>query len=151
MSPLIPLAALGVQAAFMLVDEFYFHHKRRLPRWERIGHPLDTLSVLACYALALAFSPTRVAIGCYAALALCSCLLITKDEFVHARLCSPTEHWLHAVLFVLHPAVLALVAVLWVEGGQRALLVGQTCITLAFGIYQTVYWNFPWKQPSFEP
>jgi hypothetical protein len=150
MSPLVPIGVFGAQAAFMVVDEFHFHHERRLPRWERIGHPLDTMSVFACYAVALAFSPGDVAVGGYAALAVFSCLFVTKDEFVHANLCGPAEHWLHAVLFVLHPVVLALAAFLWVQGGHRALLAAQGSVTLAFGVYQTVYWNRPWKQPSFD-
>src|SRR5258708_18222986 len=114
MSPLVPIGVFGTQAALMVVDEFYFHHKRSLPRWERIGHPLDTLSVLVCYAISLAFSPTHGWLGLYALAAAFSCLLITKDEFVHAKLCGPGEHWLHAVLFVLHPVVLTLAAILWV-------------------------------------
>jgi hypothetical protein len=146
----VPIGVFGVQAALMVVDEFYFHHRRRLPRWERIGHPLDTLSVLACYAMALAFSPSDGAVGCYAALAVFSCLFVTKDEFVHAKLCDPAEHWLHAVLFLMHPVVLTLAAFLWVSGGHRALLAFQGLLTLTFGVYQTVYWNRPWKQPSFE-
>lgn len=150
MSPLVPIGAFGTQAALMVVDEFHFHHQRRLPRWERIGHPLDTMSVLACYAVTLAFSPHDHALGCYAALAVFSCLFVTKDELVHARLCRPAEHWLHSMLFVLHPVVLALAAFLWVQGGHRALLVAQGSATFAFGVYQTVYWNHPWKQPSVE-
>ena len=32
-----------------------------------------------------------------------STLFVTKDEAVHARLCSAGEHWLHAILFVAAP------------------------------------------------
>jgi hypothetical protein len=152
MSPAVAIAVFGVQAALMVVDEFHFHRERRLPRWERIGHPLDTMSVFACYAVVLAFSPSDRAVGSYVALAAFSCVFVTKDEIVHARLCGPAEHWLHAVLFVLHPVVLALAALLWVQGGHRALLAAQALVTLAFGVYQAVYWNLRWKkQPSFDP
>jgi hypothetical protein len=147
---LLSLAIFGSQAAFMLVDEFYFHRRRRLPRWERVGHPLDTLTVLLCYAVALLCPPSFAAGGAYVAVGVFSCLFVTKDEWLHARLCSPAEHWLHSVLFVLHPVVLGLVGFLWVQGGQRTLLTLQAAVTLAFGVYQTVYWNFSWKQPSFE-
>jgi hypothetical protein len=150
MSPAVAIAALGGQAALMVTDEFHFHRARRLPRWERIGHPLDTLTVLSCYAVTLAFSPGDRAVAAYAALAVFSCLFVTKDEIVHARLCGPAEHWLHALLFVLHPVVLAVAALLWIQGGHRALLAGQALATLAFGVYQVVYWNIPWKQPSFD-
>jgi hypothetical protein len=150
MTALAPVGVFGAQAALMLVDEFHFHHQRRLPHWERIGHPLDTLSVLACYAMTIMLSPSDGAVVRYAALAVFSCLFVTKDEFIHARLCGPGEHWLHAALFVLHPVVLTMAALLWREGEHRALLTAQGTVTLVFGIYQTVYWNRPWKPPSFE-
>jgi len=150
MSPLVPLGVFGGQAALMIADELHFHRQRGLPRWERIGHPLDTLTVLVCYATVLTLPPGDGALRLYVVAAVFSCLFVTKDEFVHAKLCTAAEHWLHALLFVLHPVVLTLVALLWVEGGHRALLAAQGLVTLAFGIYQTVYWNRPWKQPSFE-
>ena len=142
------LLAFALQAAAMGVDEFYFHRKRRLPRWERLGHPLDTLSVLACYGVTLVSAPTPGALTTYVALAIFSCLFVTKDEFVHAKHCEPREHWLHSLLFMLHPIVLASAAWLWVQTGFRALLITQTALTLAFGSYQLLYWNLPWTQRS---
>jgi len=41
---LLPLVEQGLA---ILVDEFYFHFARGLPRWEHLGHPLDTFTVLA--------------------------------------------------------------------------------------------------------
>lgn len=146
----LSLVAFGAQATFMLADEFYFHRRRRMPRWERLGHPLDTLTVLLCYALSLFTSPSDAALGGYVAAAVFSCLFVTKDEFMHAKLCGPAEHWLHAVLFVLHPVVLALVGLLWVQGEHRMLLTVQAAVTFAFGMFQTLYWNLPWQQPSFD-
>jgi len=140
----------AAQALVMLLDEFHFHRRRGLPRWERIGHPLDTLSVLGCYGVALTAVPSSTTVGAYVAIAVFSTLFVTKDEWIHAALCSATEHWLHALLFALHPAVLALVGILWFEGGHRSLLGVQAFATLAFGVYQLAYWNFAWKQPSFE-
>jgi hypothetical protein len=150
MSAWLPIVAFAFQGILMTIDELHFHRRRGLPRWERIGHPLDTLSVLACYAVALGFSPEAKAIRLYAGLAILSCLFITKDELVHAKLCEPAEQWLHALLFVIHPIVLASAAWLWIHGGPRTSLVGLVAITLSFGIYQLVYWNRPWKQPSLE-
>jgi hypothetical protein len=150
MSPCVPIGVFGMQAVLMLVDEFYFHRKRGLPRWERIGHPLDTLTVLACYGMALTFSPSDRLLGFYAAAAVFSCLFITKDEFVHTKACSPGEHWLHSALFVLHPVVLTLAAIVWIQGGHQALLTAQGFVTLVFGVYQILYWNHPWKRPSLD-
>lgn len=136
----LSIAVMVLQAVLMAVDELGFHRRRGLPRWERIGHPIDTASVLGCFALTLVFEPNRATLTGYAVLATLSCLLVTKDEFVHATRCAPAEHWLHAALFVLHPLLLIAGAVLWLEGAH-AILIAQTVATFAFGVYQTVYWN----------
>ncbi len=140
----VPLLA---QAALMLFDEFYFHRRRGLPRWERIGHPIDTLSVLACYAIVLSWDWSPRALAAYAGAAAVSCLLITKDEFVHAGRCQPAEQWLHAALFVLHPIVLGSAALLWHQR-QHSLLWVQAALTFGFACYQTLYWNLPWQRLS---
>lgn len=136
---------IGLQALAMLVDELYFHRKRGLPRWERWGHPIDTLSVLACYAVTLSLEPTHGNGAWYLGLASFSCLLITKDELIHAQRCAPLEQWLHSLLFVLHPVVLATGGLLWLRQ-ERAALWLSASVTAAFGFYQLLYWNVPWKK-----
>jgi hypothetical protein len=147
MLTLLATTAIVLQAAIMIIDELYFHRRRSLPRWERIGHPLDTLTVLACYAVALLAPVTPLALRVFAALAAFSCLFVTKDEFVHSRECRPHEQWLHALLFLLHPIVLASVAWLWVRG-IREMLVAQSALTGMFGLYQVLYWNTSWSKPA---
>ena len=68
-----------LQALAIAWDEGYFHLRRGLPQWERIGHPLDTFSVILCigFVLWVPFSFENVKI--YAFLAALSCLLVTKD------------------------------------------------------------------------
>ncbi len=141
---------VGLQALATLADELYFHKQRGLPRWERIGHPLDTLTVLACYAVALALPFTQASLRLYATLAAFSCLFVTKDEIVHAKHCEPFEHWLHALLFVLHPITLASVGYLWINQA-RTLVFGLGAITLSFGLYQTLYWNTSWTRTIRKP
>jgi 2-polyprenyl-6-hydroxyphenyl methylase / 3-demethylubiquinone-9 3-methyltransferase len=126
---LIPLA---LQAVAMIVDEGWYHRKRGLPRWERLGHPLDTLTIVIC----LAWLVCGGGLAGYAALAVGSTVFVTKDEPTHARLCCSGEHWLHALLFVLHPLVLLAFTRL-----PHAVLVGQLAVTIAFMLYQLVYWN----------
>jgi hypothetical protein len=140
---LLAVAAFSLQGLVMLVDELHFHRERGLPRWERWGHPLDTASLFACFTLALVCDPGPSALIVYGALAVASCLCVTKDEFVHAARCRGAEHWLHAVLFLLHPVVLAFGALLWLEN-QLWLLRLQAALTLCFGVYQVFYWNTPW-------
>ena len=82
--------------AVINIDEFYFHVKRGLPKWERIGHPLDTLTVLACFAFILIFPYSSLNLKIYIGLALFSCVFVTKDEFVHKECCPASEQWLHA-------------------------------------------------------
>lgn len=140
------VVAVGLQASAMLVDEAVFHRRRGLPRWERIGHPLDTLTIIACLAWLLATEPSSTTLGVYLALAGFSTLFVTKDEFVHARLCSGGEQWLHSILFVLHPIVLFAFGNLWWLGYEWP-LVGQLVVTTAFLAYQVVYWNVLRRAP----
>jgi len=139
-------------------DEFYFHVRRGLPKWERLGHPLDTLTVLACFVFTLTapFNPWMLKV--YIGLAIFSCIFVTKDEFVHKECCPASEQWLHAVLFINHPIVLTAAGLLWPivdgKGGPewlsgllpyvdtlRFVLIGQTVCVALFLIYQTIYWN----------
>jgi hypothetical protein len=139
----VPFAAQGIA---MAIDERRFHRRRGLPRWERIGHVLDTTTVLASYAFALTVRPTAGRAVAYAALVLASSLFVTKDEPVHAARCTAGEHWIHALLFVLHPMVLGGVGLAWWAGRLRGLVVAQAALTAAFGTYQLVYWNLRWRR-----
>jgi hypothetical protein len=142
MSPWV-LVPVVLQMLAMFVDEFVFHRARGLPRWERIGHPLDTLSAALCYGwLVLVPLSTPYALGVYVGLCAFSCLFITKDEFVHARLCQPLEAWLHAVLFVLHPLVFLAFGLIWASGQGAWLLQTELLLTLGFGAYQLSYWTW---------
>jgi hypothetical protein len=107
------VAPLVIQAVAMGFDELHFHRVRGLGHWERVGHPLDTLTMLACVGWVWVVNPTERNIAIYVGLATISCLFITKDELVHARTCSPGEHWVHALLFVVHPLTLLTMGLLW--------------------------------------
>lgn len=150
-------AAFLVHAVAMLVDEAWFHRRRGLPRWERWGHPADTLTLIACLAIALAWAPAPWALWAYAAAAAFSTAFVTKDEWVHARACAGGEQWLHALLFALHPVLLFLVGLHgWrvpepaLAGGHAffgAFLAGQAALAGLFLLWQTLYWNGPWAPP----
>ena len=138
-------------AGGMLVDELYFHRRRGLPRWERLGHPVDTAAVLACLAIPLLLPPAPAWRRLFAALAAGSIALVTKDEAVHLRRCGPGEARLHALLFMLHPLALLCALLAWpvwpglLAQGQaeplRRALAAQLGLGLLFLIYQAVYWN----------
>ena len=152
----------ALQAIGMVFDEGYFHIRRGLPLWERIGHPIDTLSVLVCmgFILFVPFSTTALVI--YIALASFSSILVTKDEFVHKEHCPATENWLHAVLFTLHPITLTSAGFMWpvVQGVEvtpwiarwlnqpealRLFLQMQFGTMALFLCYQILFWNVIWK------
>jgi len=136
-----------IQTAVITWDEFYFHHKRGLPRWERIGHPVDTLSVVICFGFVLFFAYSKPLLWVFCALGVLSCLLVTKDEFVHKEHCNGQEQWLHALLFLNHPLVLISMGWMWMqqETYQSFMLV-QLCSASLFCLYQTIYWNVVWKE-----
>ncbi|HEY2810277.1 MAG TPA: hypothetical protein VGJ00_02660 [Rhabdochlamydiaceae bacterium] len=152
-----------LQTLIILFDEFYFHCRRGLPRWERIGHPLDTLSVLLCFLYVLLFPCTALHLKIYIGLALFSCVLVTKDEFVHKDCCPASEQWLHACLFLNHPIMLSLLGFLWPvykspspppflaslaeqRGFLGAFLLMQSLLIGLFALYQILYWNFLRKE-----
>lgn len=144
MHPLaLALPVFALHAILALADEALFHRRREVPRWERIGHPLDTFVVLIPLALTV-FLPARAPwIGLFWGMAVVSSLFVTKDEWVHARLCLPAEQWLHAVLFLLHPVAFFAAWVLW-KAGETPWLAAQCLLVAGSMIYQTVYWNF-WR------
>jgi hypothetical protein len=155
---LLPFFLQGILIGF---DEFYFHWRRGLPRWERIGHPLDTLSVLLCFLFLLVVPYSPFFLKIYIGLALFSCIFVTKDEFVHKECCPATEQWLHAVLFLNHPVLLTIGGIFWYSLQQsahapfawfhpflRTFLWGQVATMVLFAAYQIIYWNLLWKKAN---
>lgn len=151
-----------VQMLVITFDEFYFHVRRGLPKWERMGHPLDTLTVLACFSFILFVPYSTFFLKIYIGFAIFSCIFVTKDEFVHKNCCAASEQWLHALLFLNHPIVLTAAGLLWpiIHGAigpawqqslipyshsLRLMLLGQTAGIAVFLTYQIIYWNFIWK------
>jgi hypothetical protein len=131
-----------IQALAILFDEFHFHHKRGLPKWERIGHPIDTLSLVACLTYVMMAPFTSKSLIIYICLATLSCLLVTKDEWVHKEHCEGKEQWLHALLFLNHPLVLISTGLIWWKGGAFTFFLIQASFAALFCVYQFVYWNF---------
>ncbi len=135
---------LLLQGMLMIYDEG-IHRRRGLGAWERMGHPLDTLSVFIPISLAafLEFSETHLQI--FIAASAVSCVLVTKDEFVHARECDAREHWVHAVLFVLHPLVFVATGFLWWTDPTDIVLATQPVVLGLFFFYQIIFWSYLWK------
>ena len=125
------------QGVLMFFDEFKFHHQRGLKKWERIGHPVDSLFFLIPFLYTLKFDNIYTFIG----LCTFSCLLVTKDEFVHARECDSPEQWLHSVLFIIHPVAFLGLWLAW-KNDFYAIIQMQSLIIFVFMLYQIIYWNF---------
>ncbi len=131
-----------LQGVALFFDEFYFHRKRGLPVWERIGHPLDTLTVFLCFLYIYLTSATTEHLNVYIGLCIISCLFVTKDEFVHNRYCDAKENWLHAVLFLLHPITFLAAGFIWMNNLNPIFLSIQPVVILCFATYQFLYWRF---------
>ena len=130
-----------LQAVLMAVDE-RIHTKRNLSLWERIGHPLDTFTVVIAFTF-LALAPhTTFNLGIYIFLCIISCLFITKDEWVHQKECSPLEQWLHSVLFMLHPLVFVSAGIMWRKGYGEIFLGVLPFFVSLFMLFQIVRWSF---------
>jgi hypothetical protein len=133
-----------LQGMAMFMDEFYFHEKRGLQLWEKVGHPLDTITVLSTYSYLLWGSGDLTTYICMSAF---SCLFITKDEFIHAKVSPPAEHWLHAILFILHPVCFLGAYFLKIEGQIKFLKI-QTLVVFIFMFYQALRWSYPWGRKT---
>lgn len=144
-----------LQICVIALDEIVFHLKRDLPKWERMGHPLDTLTVIACFAFVYWIPYDAAMTGWYIVLALFSTVFVTKDEFVHKEHCPAAEQWLHALLFVNHSLMLGCLGLIWphLHGHEffsflphhnvlNWLVIGQMAGGTCFCLYQIIYWNF---------
>lgn len=134
------LALTFFHGFLILVDELVFHRKRGLPLWERWGHPLDALLVLACLLFLLFMDRTSTTERIYLVLMGLSCVTVTKDEFIHYRICTSHEMWLHSVLFITHPLILLSSMAIWET--QRLYLLLGAIGSFIFLLYQIIYWNF---------
>lgn len=146
----MPLALVLLPAVLQMLamafDELVFHRRRGLPRWERIGHPLDTATAALCYGWLVWVTPQSPhALAVYIALCAFSSVFITKDELVHARLCAPAEMWLHSLLFVLHPIVFLAFGLVWWGHTELWLLKLELILTLGLLAHQLVYWSLLWQ------
>lgn len=142
---LLPLLVLE-QSLGLLVDEFYFHHRRDLNSWERLGNPLDTLTALLCFAFLCGEAPSPSHASIYGALAIFSTLFVLKDESFQLRTCTLREHRLHTIMFLWHPVAYFAAYKLWVSELWRVFLHGQLYFLAFFLVYQLSYWNLLWRE-----
>ncbi len=128
------------------VDEIVFHRKRGLPRWERIGHPVDTFLTGIAHGY-LVLNPLHAggSVLTFGMLAIVSSIAISKDEWVHKAECTAEEMWFHSLLFILHPVTLICSAWLSSQNLYLEIIRGQVFLIAAVLVYQIVYWNFLWK------
>lgn len=135
-----------LQAVAMVFDELYFHNKRGLGLWEKIGHPLDTLTVIICFGFITTNTYSENNLYIYTGLAFFSSVFVTKDEFVHTELCEARENWLHAFLFILHPMSFFGAAYMWKNDLYMNFIAGQLVILAIVMFYQIFYWSISWKK-----
>lgn len=127
------------------------------------GHEIPLLLPLVEQSLAILVDDFYLHVARGVSPAAFSCLFVIKEEFVDADVCALAQH-VHAVLFVVHPllfAVLALLrslyhapagAIVWLEQvrGRASALPIQAAFLTLYMIYQAVYWNRIWKAPATE-
>ena len=138
-----------LQASFILIDELYFHPRREVSRWERLGHLLDTFTVFICFLLTVIFPYSRTSLVGFLGVSIFSCLFVTKDEWIHSQKCTGTEMWLHSILFLVHPLVLISAALVW-AGPEKYhwILKAQLMVLVFASIYQARMWRNTHTTPS---
>lgn len=131
-----------IHAVLMGIDE-YLHHQRGLGTWERIGHPLDTITVLVPITFIAMNEFNDRSLFIYLSLAIFSCVFITKDEFIHGEFCGKVESWIHALLFILHPVIFLCAGLMWLKNDVFLNLL--PCLIGLFLLYQIICWSLRWK------
>jgi hypothetical protein len=134
-----------IQGIMMAYDES-LHKKRGLGAWERLGHPLDTLTVFAPLSLAAISDYTDQGLTVFIILSVFSSVFITKDEFIHTHECNLMENWVHSMLFILHPMIFVSTAILWKYHPNDHFLALQPVFVGVFMIYQIFRWSLTWKE-----
>ena len=142
----ILILPLLLQGFLIAVDEFIFHRRRGLPKWEKWGHPLDTLTFILPLSLAVFFSFKPELTVTFLCLSVFSSLFVTKDEFLHARICEPGEHWLHSLLFVVHPVSFFSIFWLWKTHQHMLFVRLHLGLVVVFLIYQILSGSGLWAQ-----
>ncbi len=132
--------SLGIQGMLLMYDDIVLHQRRGLPRWERIGHPIDTFFFALPIGLA-AWKGSETSASVYGGLALLSCLVILKDEWVHVGRINALEATIHAALFVIHPVTLYMAWQLAKTGQTLGLLLAWTALVCVV-VFQIIHWNF---------
>ncbi len=154
------LSPFVLQGFVMFFDEFYYHHKRGLPAWEILGHPLDSITVFSCFYFLNSRMYSHDNLIIFVFLAFFSCVFVTKDELVHYKLCTAGEMWLHGLLFILHPLTFTSAAYIWWLKANThdpmasqveinlliEVLKAQPFVVALFTIYQIMYWGISWKK-----
>ena len=134
-----------IQGILMGIDE-KMHYRRGLGVWERLGHPLDTMTMFVPLSFIAIKEFSHQNLTVYIVLGVFSCLFITKDEFVHAQECNGFENWLHSILFVLHPLIFVCSGLLWINHPDDQFISFQPLLIGVFMLYQILRWSIPWKQ-----
>ncbi len=139
-----------LQGAAIAIDEFYFHYRRGLARWERLSHPVDSFLTFACYFFLVLAPVSATSLFVYVGLCTLSCLLVTKDEWVHAKECHGGELWLHSILFMLHPLAFAASFTLWWNHQSLFFVKAQVAVVFLFLVYQLFYWLIFLREKKYE-
>lgn len=133
-----------LQGILMSIDEF-IHQRRGLGKWERLGHPLDTLTVIVPFSFLAYYPYTPQRLTIYIVMSIFSCLFITKDEFIHKTECGAVESWIHSVLFILHPIIFLCGGFLWIDYPGNSFITMFPYVLITFFTYQILKWSFLWR------
>ncbi|RHX93798.1 hypothetical protein DLM76_12420 [Leptospira yasudae] len=133
------------------IDEFYFHWKRGLPTWERIGHSIDIVFTIIPYSILIFFEYDQTNLLVYVIFALISCMTVVKDVWVHNRECEASEEFIHGLMSMLHPILLLIPALLWpsFHGGQSSILLSKDATMFKFFFTAIYIGSFVWLAYNF--
>jgi hypothetical protein len=144
--------------SLLCLDEFYFHYRRGLPKWEIIGHPLDTLTILFGILFLKYRSYSEDNLKIYIIISFFSCIFVTKDELLHHKLCTTGEMWVHGLLLICHPIIFICAAYIkWFpHSPQDKYFYQLMSLNRSFNqlpntmmlilVYEIIFWSVVWKR-----
>ena len=133
------LLAIAIQGLLLGFDEWVLHRQREMPKWERWGHPVDTFFLSLPFLMA-GFSPLNMSKEIFVVMAILSCLIVLKDEKVHAGRITASESFLHGGLFLMHPVTLYWGYQNYIEG-HHFILQSVGLLLFSVMVFQVLFWN----------
>ena len=147
------LIIMSLQVILFHVDEYYFHRKRGLSKYEIASAITDGAFYVLPLIIATFAKFDSIWKTIFIVLAGISCLSIAKNELFYPAL-QVKERIIHSLLYVLHPILLYSFYISWkgnfFDAYPNFWILQLLYVAIGFKtvIYQIIYWNYIHENPK---